>query len=195
MAYVKPQADESYPFCSLDRRAGRTVLLAADRPDGGWMVTNSNFRKEKVLKANLISQGYEVYLPMRLPQVVNDRAEPRPLFPGVVLVRLTPSVERWQAIFSTQGFKSLYMAKSRPIGLSDAFVQRLKADEVEGFLRVGLLRRHDHPTKRGGRWVPLPDLVNALLAERVDERRNMLLASILSGNAPVTVDLAKPSRA
>jgi transcription antitermination factor NusG len=171
------------------------VMLSADRPAGGWMVVQSNFRKEKVLKANLINQHYEVYLPMRLPQVINDRAEPKPLFPGIVLVRLTPSVERWQAIFSTQGFKSLFMARGRPIGLKDEFVSQLQGEEVEHFLQVGLLGRADTPAKKGGRWVPLGDLVHAILAETVDDRRNMLLASILSGDQRDTVDLSKLSRA
>jgi transcriptional antiterminator RfaH len=100
-----------------------------------WAVVYTQPHAELLALKNLERQHYVTYCPMirrrrsharRVSQVL------RPLFSNYVFVQIDPQRERWRPILSTYGVRSVVQAGDRLGTLDDAFVQSLKAREVDG---------------------------------------------------------------
>ncbi|MFN3584850.1 transcription termination/antitermination NusG family protein [Phenylobacterium sp.] len=171
------------------------------RADGPWLVVITKPNQEKTARANLIKQGFEVYLPLRLLDEASAKrrgVEAVPLFPRIIFARATLDADRWQSIFSTIGVARVMCDPWKPRGVTQAFIDRIRREEVDGFVKLGLRDaskpRHDpKPAVRDHRqWRKLGDVVDGLLSVGVDEARKSVLVSLLNeGRAALTADLRK----
>lgn len=154
-----------------------------------WVVVHTRGGEERLAKDELAQQGFEIYLPMKLWQ---DRRSGEiraaPFFPRFLFARVTLEVARWKSIYTTRGVRSVLGSGMLPTGVKDEVIDRIKAAEDGGFIRMGLA--DDCPFKRGDRVSVGP--LEAIFLERVDAKRVVILHSLLQRtDSPVTVDLRK----
>jgi transcriptional antiterminator RfaH len=112
-----------------------------------WSVVVSKPNAERLAKHHLENQGFEVYLPLIISERPKGRRIPpgvphgglivRPFFPSILFVRIDPMVDRWRAIWSTQGVKAMYLVAERPAFVKDGQVERIMAQEENGFIKMG----------------------------------------------------------
>ncbi len=103
-----------------------------------WVVVNTHSNKERFADENLKRQGFRTYCPMlRKVRRHARRAEEvtRPLFPGYLFLKLDPKQERWRAIQSTFGVRSLVTFGSRLGTIPQSFIESLLTCEESGFVR------------------------------------------------------------
>lgn len=105
-----------------------------------WYVAQTQSQGETKAEANLIQQGFEVYLPRysrtaRHARRVNIvRA---PLFPNYVFVRFDAEAQRWRTINSTVGVKRLVGHDGAPARIAENILEELKQHEkADGFLSM-----------------------------------------------------------
>lgn len=154
-----------------------------------WVVVHTRAGEERTAKDELEDQGFEVYLPMQLYQEQRKgEIRARPFFPRFLFARVTLQVERWKSIYTTRGVRSVLGHGMLPHGLKDEVIERIRAAEDGGFIRMGLAE--DCHFKRGDRVAAGP--LEGIFHERVDARRVVILVSLLQRtDSPVTVDLRK----
>lgn len=152
-----------------------------------WIVVQTHAGQERFAKFHLEKQRFEVYLPMRLTRGRDGQGGVTPFFPRYLFVRVTPEVKRWQAIFSTLGVARVFCAGERPVGVRDAFIDRIREQEIDGLLRVGVPLDLPCPFEREDpvMW----GVIQGVFQERVDARRALILVSLLGRDSRVTVDL------
>lgn len=110
----------------------------------------------------------------------------RPLFPGYVFVEIEVSRQRWQAILSTYGVRTLVRAGDEIGRLDPAFLDSLKAREVEGAIvkPASAYRVSDAVRFSSG---PLEGIVARIL-EIGDRERLVVLLSLLNHTVKVKVN-------
>ena len=102
-----------------------------------WAVVNTHVHKESLALRNLDRQGFMAYCPMMAKRIRHARKFSevyRPLFPGYVFVALNPAKDQWRPILSTFGVRNLIRRGERPSFLEPAFIEALKAREMEGLI-------------------------------------------------------------
>ena len=102
-----------------------------------WAVVNTHAHKEDLAVRNLERQDFTTYCPMIAKRVRHARKFSevyRPLFPGYVFVALNPAMDRWRPILSTFGVRTLIRRGEQPSLLEPAFIEALKARELEGVI-------------------------------------------------------------
>lgn len=162
-------------------------------PDLVWIVVVSKPGQEIKAKAELERQGFEVYLPMRLFENRKRELQASPFFPRYLFARVPVIVEQWRSIFSTYGVASvLGCTGTRAIGVKDALVERVRAQEEGGYIKIGL-RKADSPHFMTGERVRVGTAwgIEATFIEPVDARRATILVSLLGRDSQVVVDLSK----
>jgi transcriptional antiterminator RfaH len=162
-----------------------------------WIVVTCRQAQEVRARGELVRQGFDVYLPMRLASIrrpgrsnVRDLVA-RPFLPGYLFVRTSLSLGDWRRIWSTFGVKGLLGSEERPAAVRDWVVDRIRDQEEGGFIKLGL--EADRPAFDRGARVQLAglDQVEGMFLEQIDERRASILVSLLGRDSRVTVDLAK----
>lgn len=111
------------------------VSDASDSPC--WAVAWTHRNGERTAIENLSRQGYRNYCPMILKRIRHARQTKlvkRPLFPGYVFVSSGESTQSWRPVFSTRGIRQLIAQDGCPSLLSDAFIDGLKAREIDGVI-------------------------------------------------------------
>lgn len=106
-------------------------------PDGAWVVVNTHPAKEMLAIENLRRQRFETYCPLirkRIRHARRDHDALRPLFSNYVFTKVDPSMNRWRSIASTFGVRQLIVFGDRPGLLDGAFIDSLRAREVEGVI-------------------------------------------------------------
>jgi transcriptional antiterminator RfaH len=101
-------------------------------PPKRWMVVNTHRHREDFAIENLERQAFEAYCPKLRKRRSHARRIDfvlRPLFPSYLFVR---GGERWQAIQSTLGVRTIVWAGEKPGCIDDGFIAGLKEREVEG---------------------------------------------------------------
>lgn len=100
-----------------------------------WAVVNAQPNRERLALENLQRQDFITYCPFvrrrrsharRMSEVL------RPLFPGYLFVRIGPDVRRWRPMLSTYGVRTLIRCGDELSLIDDAFIQALKARELDG---------------------------------------------------------------
>jgi transcriptional antiterminator RfaH len=112
-----------------------------------WAVVNTHPHREPVARDHLRRQGFDVYCPlMRRRRTHARRVENvlRPLFPGYLFVHVEAERTRWRPILSTVGVRALVRFGDRLALLDEAFMQSLRAREVDG-----VIARPDMPYRVG----------------------------------------------
>lgn len=99
-----------------------------------WVVATTHPHSEAIAVENLQRQGFVTYC----PQIRKRRSHARriemvlrPLFPGYVFVGIDARM-RWRSILSTMGVRTLVRFGDDPATIADAFIEGLRAREVDG---------------------------------------------------------------
>ncbi|MCP3413820.1 transcriptional antiterminator RfaH [Bradyrhizobium sp. USDA 4503] len=105
-----------------------------------WYVVQTHVNAEVKAAANLVRQGFGVYLPRYQKRRSHARrvdVVARPLFPRYLFVAIDLATQRWRAIQSTLGVSHLVCLHGRPASVENAVVGALKAREDEaGFIAL-----------------------------------------------------------
>lgn len=105
-----------------------------------WYVVQTLVNAEAKAAANLVRQGFDVYLPRYLKRRSHARkveTVARPLFPRYLFVAIDVAAQRWRAIQSTLGVLHLVCWSDKPASVEDSIVDGLKAREDEcGFIKL-----------------------------------------------------------
>ncbi|MGL4264114.1 MAG: transcription termination/antitermination protein NusG [Afipia sp.] len=99
--------------------------------NSSWFVAQTQPQSEIRAGANLIRQGFEIYLPRYLKTVRHARRVTMvkaPLFPSYIFVKIDAG-QRWRAINSTQGVSRLVGHEGVPAALDANVIESLKERE------------------------------------------------------------------
>ena len=155
----------------------------------GCVVVNTQPHREHLAVENLQRQEFIPYCPLirrrrRHARRVTDVL--RPLFPGYLFVRINPDLERWRPMLSTFGVRSVVRCGDKVSLLDDAFVQAIRAREIEG-----VISRPESPYQigqqvrvNGGAF----DGLVATIIEMHERDRLTVLMQLLSRVVKVRVD-------
>jgi transcriptional antiterminator RfaH len=108
-----------------------------------WYVARTKARQEQQVSAVLGQRSIESYLPTIRPRAsVSRLAQPEPLFPCYLFVRLDPQAG-WRSTRSAPGVQYLLGAQDDPTPLSDELIEgiRLRVAEDEAERRHPLFQR------------------------------------------------------
>ena len=132
--------------------------------------------QERLAKRELEKQLFETYLPMCFSEWAK---QPRikPFLVGYIFVRLDPLSERWRAVFSTYGMRSVICSGEHPQPVGDWIIEEIKSREVDGLVRlpprVLCKFQPGDPVKVKG------SPIDAVFDEVVDHRRAAVFLSLL----------------
>lgn len=153
-----------------------------------WIVVQAKPGQSVIAEEQLTKQGFEVYLPMTL--FTNKRGETvgKPFLGRYLFARVTLQVDHWKCIFRTRGVHTV-LGGQRPYGVSDWAVERIRLQEDDGFIRLGLAAETGLHKGQKLRYSLGNCDIEALFIEMVDERRALILVSLLGRDSKVRVDL------
>lgn len=172
--------------------AVREWICDPAKGEGVWIVVKAKPGQELRAKGELERQDFNCYLPMRLFENKQREMRATPLFPPYLFARVPLAVEAWRSIFSTFGVASvLGFSRERALGVKDALIDRLKAEEDGGYIRIGLAEDQAPPSFGAGDRLVLDDAYTAMFLEKVDARRGTILLSLFGRDSVHTVDLKR----
>ncbi len=103
-----------------------------------WIVLTTHPHREDFAIENLVRQDYNAYCPMLIKRIKHARRAydaKRPLFPGYIFVERPAQHQLWRPLLGTFGVRSVVCQGERPSLLPAAFVESLKAREMDGAIR------------------------------------------------------------
>ncbi len=157
-----------------------------------WYLAQTLPKSEHKALVHLKHQRFGVYLPRYLAQRSHARRRDwvaKPLFPGYLFVRLDLGRDRWRAVYSTVGVRTLVSAGDRPLAVPPEVVEEVRAREDDrGFVLLGAgraLRRGDRVRVTEGPFVNTTGLFDC----RRDDQRVVVLLSLLGREVRVDVPL------
>jgi len=154
-----------------------------------WYVAQTRANGESVARENLERQGFGVYLPrFRKARRHARRTEVmlRPLFPQYLFVALDLTVDRWRAVMSTNGVRSLVSVGGSPAPLPDHVMDAIRDREDDD----GLVVLPPTTIKAGTSVSVLDGLFSGCvgtLGEVTDQRRVAVLVSMLGRDVKTVV--------
>lgn len=201
MTEAKAMADGSGVLGEAAAAPGSTRRKARAQPMA-WIVVVSRTNQEFLAKRELedqarkgkLGEGFEVYLPLRLSEW-RGVATPKPFLPNYLFARVSNRMGDWRGVMGTRGVRGvLGVTAQRAFGLQDRIVERIKAQEESGYVRLGLAPDRVERTFEKGQAVKVDNLVEALFLEKVDARRGLILYSFFNGrDSRRVVDLRRLS--
>jgi transcriptional antiterminator RfaH len=111
-----------------------------------WFVAHTQPNKEQLAQQHLLSQDYEVYLPLYKRLRKHARKVDTvlvPLFPGYIFVALDLLRDQWRQINGTRGVTHLITQDGIPIALPVDVVAALRSQETEGLVSLSSLSLFD----------------------------------------------------
>jgi len=155
-----------------------------------WCVIQSRLHQEQKARANLLRQGFDVYLPQyrkRRRHARRTEIVTRPLYPRYLFARLQPG-QPWRSIHSTYGVAALVQFDGRPALLGDAAIRTIRQQEDE----TGLVVLSPIDGLAPGDVVRITDGAFAetlgLVESITDEQRVTLLLEMLGRKVRVALD-------
>ncbi|HRD45882.1 MAG TPA: transcription termination/antitermination NusG family protein [Caulobacter sp.] len=155
-----------------------------------WYVVNTKAGREPQASANLVRQGYGVFLPVLRKTVRHARRQTEKLvayFPGYLFVQLDLSRDRWRPIESTVGVLRMIKAQTAPLAAPSGLVEALQA-QADG---QGVVLPRDSELRPG----QSVRIANGPFAERLatvdrmsGENRVRVLLAIMGQEMPVELD-------
>ncbi len=118
-----------------------------------WFVAQTQPQSETRAGANLIRQGFEIYLPRYLKMVRHARRVTMvkaPLFPSYIFVKMDTGKQRWRAINSTVGISRLVGHEGIPAALDAGVIESLKEREGADGLFENVCSRARFKAKMSG---------------------------------------------
>ena len=157
-----------------------------------WYLTHTLPRAEHRALTHLTRQGFGVYLPCYLAQRHHARRRDwveKPLFPRYLFVHLDLGRDRWRAVYSTVGVRSLVSAGDQPIAVPTEVIEEIRArEDSRGFVLLG----GGHTFHRGDRVRVTEGLfrdTEGLFECRSDDERVVVLLEMLGRQVKVNVPL------
>ncbi len=141
---------------------------------------------------HLRHQGFGVYLPCYMAQRRHARRRDwveKPLFPRYLFVHLDLEQDRWRAVYSTVGVRTLLSAEERPIVVPTEVVEEIRArEDSRGFISLNsgrAFRRGDRVRVIEGPFLDIAGLFEC----RNDDERVIILLELLGRQVKVSVPL------
>ena len=163
-----------------------------------WYLAHTRLRAEKRALMHLRHQGFGVYLPRYMAQRCHARRRDwveKPLFPRYLFVHLDLEQDRWRAVYSTVGVRTLLSAGERPIVVPTEVVEEIRArEDSRGFVSLGggrAFRRGDRVRITEGPFLDITGLFEC----RNDDDRVIILLELLGRQVKVSVPLKAVSPA
>lgn len=164
-----------------------------------WIVVKTKLGQERRAKreleqqADLFGEAFEAYLPMKLSMNRKREMVASPFFRSYLFARVDLRISHWKRIWSTYGVAGvLGSSAGYPHAVADWVIERIRAQEEAGYIRMGLEEEAADAGFTRGAAVRLAGApLEAVFEERVDEKRAAILVSLLGRDSRVTVDLAK----
>lgn len=156
-----------------------------------WIVVITKAGQEQRAKLELLRQGFEVYLPMRLAEGRKGELRSSPFFPRYLFAKLPADLKAWGCVFSTYGVTGvLGGSQSRPVGVVDAVVQGIKAREEAGYIKIGLAENQASKGFAQGQRVWEPEFgLEGAFSRAIDKDRAEILIQFMGRASVFTVDL------
>src|SRR3974390_840905 len=100
-----------------------------------WFIGVTRQGQETLARRELENQGFGTYLPMC---VVEWHRKPRikPFLPSYIFIGLDPVCDRWRAVFSTYGMRTVLCSGDHPQVAPDWIIQGIKDREIDGLVRL-----------------------------------------------------------
>ena len=157
-----------------------------------WYAVHAHRRAEHKASRHLSRQGFRTYLPRYLVQRSHARRRDwveRPLFPRYLFVHLDLEQDRWRAVYSTVGVRTLLSVGERPIVVPTEVVEEIRArEDSRGFVSLNsgrTFRRGDRVRVIEGPFLDLAGLFEC----RNDDERVIILLKLLGRQVKVSVPL------
>lgn len=170
-----------------DMQMGRIV---ADRElSFAWAIVRTYQGQERLAQDALSHRGFDCYLPMTLREDRRQKAGvvAAPFLPNYLFAKLSPLSPDWWLILSTRGVSSLLGGRTDgrpPLMLRDEVLEKFRERQEGGFIKIAA--KSSKPARpefaRGQRLLiagGLFDQVETVFEEYVDDKRAMLLASLI----------------
>ena len=158
-----------------------------------WYAVNTQPRQEARAEANLLRQGFDVWLPLaRRPRRHARRIDSvlTPLFPGYLFVHIDVETQRWRSIAGTYGVMRLLSQGEAPVPVPDRLVDEImkRRDETGAVVvtPAHLVAGQAVRVVDG----PLAEM-EGLFQQAAGSDRAILLLRLLGGAVRATVPLAK----
>lgn len=162
------------------------------RQGPAWYVVLAHSGRERQARDHLERQSYEVYLPMKLHTSKKGELSARPFFPRYMFVRVDLTSQPWRPILSTLGVQSMLMGGDHPMWIAEGLVQRIKAHEIGGFIKLSDRPKAACPFEVGQRLKVVSgpfEKFEAVFSEPVDANRVAILVSLLGRDSRVVLQL------
>lgn len=157
-----------------------------------WYVAHTLARAERKARAHLRHQGFGVYLPCYLAQRSHARRRDwveKPLFPRYLFVHLDLGRDRWRAVHSTVGVRSLVSAGDQPLAVPTDVIEEIRArEDSRGLVSLGggcAFHRGDRVRFTEGPFLDIAGIFDC----QSDEERVVLLLNLLGREVKVSVPL------
>ena len=157
-----------------------------------WYLAHTLLRAEIRALMHLRHQGFGVYLPRYMAQRCHARRRDwveKPLFPRYLFVHLDLEQDRWRAVYSTVGVRTLLSAGERPIVVPTEVVEEIRArEDSRGFISLNsgrAFRRGDRVRVIEGPFLDAAGLFEC----RNDDERVIILLELLGRQVKVSVPL------
>lgn len=155
-----------------------------------WVCATSHQSREKWAKRELENQNFEVYLPMC---VADWAREPRirPFLPGYLFVHVDfdDRNNRWRAVYSTLGVKSVISSGDRPQPIADWIIEEIKSREIDGLVRLPPKAQCRY--NKGDRVFLRGSPMEAVFDEAKDHKRATIFISLLGKQHRPIVPLSR----
>ena len=155
-----------------------------------WYVCKTKAGDEGRAERNLLSQGYDTYLPLvlkhkskrRYPQSITE-----PMFPGYLFINLDPEEDNFRPIDSTRGVSGLVKFGHNIIPVQEGVIENLKEMETD----QGIHKPYE-TEYREGETVRITEGAFKLYKGTIEAVRGNLLHLILQDkNVPIVVSYKK----
>jgi transcription antitermination factor NusG len=147
---------------------------------------------ERQGKRGDFGEGFEVYLPLELFEDKKGVMCSRAFLPTYIFARVPLQIAKWRSIFGTHGVKGVMgVTTSRSLGVADAVIARLRAQEEGGFIKLGLLEDAPAPSFQPGQKVRLDNGLEGVFVKKLDQRKAIFQLVIFGRDSRHTVDLKR----
>lgn len=149
-----------------------------------WYLVYTKPRLEMIAEANLINQGFHVYLPLNQQHKRQNsfyRIVTEPMFPRYLFIQLRTDVDDWSKVRSTRGCISLVRFDVFPARVPDKLVECIKQNQEQVLYR----KLDATPSFKPGDHVQIVDGVlkgyEGIVEAKNSNQRVTLLLSFVEG--------------
>lgn len=157
-----------------------------------WFVVHTHARGELKALVQLRHQGFAAYLPRYLAERYHARRHDwveKALFPRYLFTQLDLGRDRWRAVYSTIGVRTLVSAGDRPLPVPTEIIEAIRAREDErGYVVLGggcTFRRGDRVRITEGPFAA----AEGLFEDRSGAERVIVLLDLLGREVKANVPL------